>query len=346
MTASVATLALLWGEPADASTLAPRVNALFYTLLGASAFLVLVLVVLNLALLIRYRRGSPAKRGPLPFNALKVEAGWIAATTLIFLGFFVWGAWVYLDQERPPAGAYEINVIGRQWMWDIRHPNGRREFDELHVPVNTPVRLLLSSEDVIHSFFVPAFRVKQDAVPGKIVSAWFEATRPGTYHLFCTQYCGTEHANMTGRVVVMEPADYAQWLAGGNQVANLPLRGRELFVRYGCAGCHGPASIVHAPPLEGVYGRPQPLNGGGFARADDAYLRDSILQPAKDVAAGYPNVMPSFQGVISEGELLELIAYLKSLAAAEPPASAAPNSSLTTDRVLGGTPSPDPTSRP
>ncbi len=313
-------LALLFGSPGDASTLAPRVDALFYALLGASALLVFLLVALNLTLLIRYRRGSPAKRGPLPFNTLKVEAGWISATLAIFLGFFFWGAWVYLDQERPPPGAYEINVTGRQWMWDIRHPNGRREFDELHVPVNTPIRLLLSSEDVIHSFFVPAFRVKQDAVPGKIVSAWFEATRAGSYHLFCTQYCGTAHANMTGRIVVMEPGDYARWLASGNRISNLPLRGRELFIRYGCAGCHAPNSQVHAPPLEGVYGHLQPIENQQFIRADDAYLRDSILLPAQHVVAGYPNVMPSFQGVIPEGDLLDLLAYLKSIGATRSPA--------------------------
>jgi cytochrome c oxidase subunit 2 len=323
MTFGGAILAVLFGSPGEASSLAPRVDALFYALCGASGFLVFVLVALNLTLLIRYRRGSSARRGPLPFNPLKVEAGWISATLAVFLGFFFWGAWVYLDQERPPRGAYEIQVTGRQWMWDIRHPNGRREFDELHVPVNTPVRLLLSSEDVIHSFFVPAFRVKQDAVPGKTVSAWFEATRTGAYQIFCTQYCGTAHASMTGRVVVMEPDAYAQWLAGGNQVANLPIRGRELFLRYGCAGCHAPASQIHAPLLEGVHGRLQPIENRQFIRADDAYLRDSILQPAKHIVAGYENIMPSFQGVIPEGDLLDLIAYLKSLGPAQPPSDRA-----------------------
>ena len=314
-------LALLFGGPPDASTLAPRVDTLFYALLGASALLVGLLVVLNLTLLIRYRRGSPAKRGPLPFNALKVEFGWIGGTLVVFLGFFAWGAWIYLDQERPPRDAYAISVIGRQWMWDVRHPNGRREFDELHVPAHTPVRLLLSSEDVIHSFFVPAFRVKQDAVPGKTVSAWFTATKAGEYPLFCTQYCGTAHANMIGRVVVMTPDAYARWLAEGNPVADLATRGRELFTRYGCAGCHAPNAAVHAPLLEGVYGRLQPVENGQFIRADEAYLRDSILLPNQHVVAGYQNVMPSFAGVIPEGDLLALIAYLKSIADA-PPADA------------------------
>jgi cytochrome c oxidase subunit 2 len=318
MTLGAQPLALLLGQLSDASTLAPRVNALFWALCGVSALLIFILVALNLTFLIRYRRGSPAPRGPLPFSTMKIEAGWISATLAVFLGFFFWGASVYLDQERVPANAYVINVTGRQWMWDIRHPNGRREFDELHVPVSTPVRLLLSSEDVIHSFFVPAFRMKQDAVPGKQVSAWFEATQPGSYALFCTQYCGTAHASMTGRVVVMEPDRYAQWLAGGNQVSNIPIRGRDLFIRHGCAGCHSANSIVHAPPLEGVYGRLQPVENGQFVQADDAYLRDSILQPGQHIVAGYANVMPSFQGVIPEGDLLDLIAYLKSLGAAAP----------------------------
>lgn len=306
-------LALLAATPADASTLAPRVNMLFYTLCGISVLLVVVLGILNVVLLIRYRRGSPAKRGPLPFNSMKLEAGWISATLAIFLGLFFWGAWIYLDQVHPPSGAYEINVIGRQWMWDVRHPNGRREFNEIHVPVNTPVRVLLSSEDVIHSFFVPAFRVKQDAVPGRVVSTWFEATQPGTYHLFCTQYCGTEHANMIGRVIVMPADSYAQWLSTGTQLNALSSRGRDLFIQYGCAGCHAPNAQVHAPLLEGIYGQLQPVENQQFVRADDSYLRDSILLPAQHVVAGYPNVMPSYQGVIPEGDLLDLLAYLKSL---------------------------------
>jgi cytochrome c oxidase subunit II len=200
-------------------------------------------------------------------------------------------------------------------MWDIRHPNGRREFDQLHIPIHTPIRLLLSSEDVIHSFFVPAFRVKQDAVPGKTVSAWFEATKTGTYHLFCTQYCGTEHSGMVGEVIAMTPEAYAQWLATGNAVATLPTRGRALFVRYGCSGCHAPSSPIHAPPLEGVYNSLQPVENRQFVRADLKYLRDSILIPDQHIVAGYQNIMPSFKGVIPESDLLELVSYLESLGA-------------------------------
>jgi cytochrome c oxidase subunit 2 len=253
-----------------------------------------------------------------------VESFWIAATTVGFLGFFYWGASIYLDLERTPADAYEINVVGRQWMWDVRHPNGRREFDELHVPVNQPIRLVLSSEDVIHSFFVPSFRIKQDVVPGKIVSLWFNATKAGSYRLFCTQFCGTKHEEMGGQVVVMSPEDYAQWLERGNISGSAATRGRELYTRYGCNGCHDQPSFIHAPSLANVYQQRVPLQDGRIVRADDQYLRDSILQPEKDIVAGYQPIMPSFQGVIPEGDLLELLSYLRSLS---PPPAAGSSSS-------------------
>jgi cytochrome c oxidase subunit 2 len=212
-------------------------------------------------------------------------------------------------------------------MWDVRHPNGRREFNEIHVPVGRDIELLLSSEDVIHSLFLPAFRVKQDVVPGKTVATWFQATRPGVFHLFCTQFCGTEHAAMVGQVVAQKPEDYAAWLDAGNTDGDVVDRGRALFVKYGCSGCHSTGSTVHAPRLEGVYQTLIPLEGGAMVRADDAYLRDSILQPNKQIAAGFPGIMPSFQGVIPEGELLDLIAYLKTSRTDRPAAGTLPNPS-------------------
>jgi len=302
----------------EASSIAPRVDGAFGGLLLASVILVVGLVALNGTFLIRFRRGSSAPRPPLKLKEWKVEAGWIVATTLAFLGFFFWGAGIYLDENRAPADADEIHVVGRQWMWDIRQPNGRREFDELHVPVGRPVRLLMSSEDVIHSFYVPAFRLKQDVVPGKVVSLWFQATRPGAYHLFCAEYCGTKHSAMGGRVVAMAPEDYAAWLAAGNTGGDLAARGRRLFTQYGCAGCHTPGATVHAPPLEGLYGRMVVVENGQFVRADERYLHDSILLPHQHVAAGYPDIMPSFKGVMSEGELLEIVSYLKSIGAEAP----------------------------
>ncbi|HTL66051.1 MAG TPA: cytochrome c oxidase subunit II [Lacunisphaera sp.] len=299
--------------------MAPRVDLIFWTILGVSAVVVGGLAFANLYFLIRYRRNSPAPRPPLRIKTAWLESAWITATTVIFLGFFFWGASVYLFAERPPAGALTIAVTGRQWMWDIRHENGRREFNELHVPLGEDVRLVLTSEDVIHSFFVPAFRLKQDAVPGRRVSAWFRATKSGTYHIFCAEYCGTAHSGMVGDVVVLPPARYAEWLERGNAMEDLTQRGRRLFLRYNCSGCHDQPAAVHAPVLTELYGAMVPTSDGRMLRADDAYLRDSILWPQKDVVAGYEPLMPSFQNVIPESDLLDLIAYLKSLPGRQPP---------------------------
>jgi cytochrome c oxidase subunit 2 len=299
--------------PHRASTLAPRVDLVFWALVGVTAILVLGLVIANLYFLIRYRRGSDAPRPPLRIKTWHIEATWITATTVGFLGFFFWGARLYLSEERPPANALEINVTARQWMWDIRHPNGRREFNEIHVPLGQDVRLVMSSEDVIHSFFVPAFRVKQDVVPGKQVSTWFKATETGTFHLFCAEYCGTAHSGMVGDVVVMPAEQYAEWLSRGNSIENLAQRGRRLFVRYNCSGCHDQPAAVHAPPLTELFGTMVPTRDGRMVRADEQYIRDSILQPEKDIVAGYEPLMPSFQNVIPESDVLDLISYLKSL---------------------------------
>jgi cytochrome c oxidase subunit 2 len=296
-----------------ASTVAPRVDGIFAVLLVFSVVLVVGLVAANLYFLIRYREQSDAPRPKLKISTAKLETGWIAATTVVFVGFFFLGARVYLDEERPSAAALQIQVTGRQWMWDVRHPNGRREFDELHVPAGQEVRLAMTSEDVIHSFFVPAFRLKQDVVPGKPVTLSFNATQPGRYHLFCAEFCGTKHSGMTGEVVVMAPEEYLRWLNSGNVVDDLAMRGRALFVKYNCCGCHDQPAAVHAPPLGQLAGGIVPLRDNRFVTADDAYLRDSILQPAKDVVAGYDPIMPSYQGVIPDADLLDLIAYLKSL---------------------------------
>lgn len=300
--------------PERASTLAPKVDSVFWTLVGVTVVLVVGLAVANLYFLIRYRRGSNAPRPPLKIKTAHIETTWISATTIGFVGFFFWGAHVYLDEERPPADAIEIQLTARQWMWDIRHENGRREFNELHVPLGEDVRLAMTSEDVIHSFFVPAFRLKQDVVPGKQVSTWFCATKTGTFHLFCAEYCGTVHSGMVGDVVVMPPQTYAEWLARGNTMEDLVQRGRRLFTRYNCSGCHDQPAAVHAPPLDQVYGSLVPTADGRMVRADELYLRDSILRPEKDIVAGYQPLMPAFQNVIPETDLLDLIAYLKWLA--------------------------------
>ncbi len=305
--------------PSSASSVSGRVDALYFGLIGISGFLILLLFGLNLTFLIRYRKGSSAPRPPLRISQTKFEALWISVTTVVFLGIFFWGGWVYLEDSRVPPGAHPISVVARQWMWDIRHPNGRREFDTLHVPLNQVVQLRMNSEDVIHSFYVPAFRLKADVVPGKQVSLWFKPTKLGHFHLFCAEYCGTKHSGMVGEVIVQNPEDYADWLAAGTPGESPVNRGRQLFLQHGCSGCHDPSSPIHAPLLQGIYGRMVPLSDGTLVRADDQYIRDSILQPKRQVAAGFNPIMPSFDGVLSENDLLDLMTYLKSLRNAAPP---------------------------
>jgi cytochrome c oxidase subunit 2 len=305
------------GRLPPASSFAPGVDHIVDGLLAASFAVVGILTVLTVFILVRYRRGSSAYRGPVQTENWKIEAAWTTFTTLVFLSFFVAGARTYLEMHRMPAGMEEITVVGRQWMWDVRYPDGRREFNALHVRLGTPVRLLLSSEDVIHSFFVPAFRLKQDLVPGKVVDAWFKPTRAGTYLLYCAQYCGTAHSEMTGKVVVLGPEEFAAWQAGkgtatGDRLA-AAVRGRSLFLKFGCGQCHGGAIPGRAPALAGVYQSLVRLQDGRVVRADDLYLHDSILLAPKYVVAGYDLRMPAYAGIIGEAEALDLVTYLKTL---------------------------------
>ncbi len=295
--------------PEAASTVAGDVDALYLFLIGVSTFFTLLICVLIVTFAVRYRKGSPAKRENPPVNRF-MEFAWAAVPFLLTMVMFVWGAVVYFDMQTPPPGAIEIDVVGKQWMWRIQHRNGRTEINELHVPVNQPVRLKMISEDVIHSFFVPSFRVKQDVLPGYYTSLWFEATRAGTYHLFCAEYCGTEHALMRGSIIVMEQADYANWLAGETGDP-LEVVGQRLFDRYRCGSCHMPDGKGTGPSLGGLFGRMVPLKEGGPVVADEQYLRDSILNPAKQVVRGYQPQMPIYE--FSEVQVLQLLAYLRSL---------------------------------
>jgi cytochrome c oxidase subunit 2 len=304
--------------PEQASTLAPRVDALYFFLLVVAAFFTTLIAALILYFSIKYRRGNTTvdrtqsqERG----HAVVMEVTWIVIPFLIAMVIFVWGAWLFFTEYRPPAGALEIQVVAKQWMWKFQHPDGHREINTLHVPLGKPVRLSMISEDVIHSFYVPAFRVKRDVLPGRYSSCWFEATRTGEFHLFCAEYCGTNHSQMTGRVVVVEPADYQAWLAGG--LANEPPAdtGKRLFEDLRCITCHVPTgTAIRCPPLENLYGRPVQLATGQSVTADDDYLRESILRPGAKLVAGYQPVMPSFDGQVNEEQLIQLISYIKSLA--------------------------------
>jgi cytochrome c oxidase subunit 2 len=305
--------------PPQASTSAHEVDALYFALTLISLFFMAAIFLPILFFCIKYRRGSPADRSNPSTGSNLIEFGWTTLPTLMGLALFSWGAVDYFRIERRPANAIDVQIVGKQWMWKIQHAEGKREINELHIPVDQTVALTLTSQDVIHSFFVPAFRMKQDVVPGKYTSEWFKATRTGEYHIFCSQYCGTQHAQMIGRVVVMHPQAYERWLKSGEPTESIALAGQRLFRDRGCSGCHAPNSQFHAPLLEGLYGKPVPLSDGTVVTADDQYLRDSILLPGKQIAAGYQNIMPSFSGHMSEEEIMTLIAYLKSIGNENPP---------------------------
>jgi cytochrome c oxidase subunit II len=299
--------------PVQASTHAGEVDALYLALVGLTAFFFLLIAGLETYFAVKYRRRSPHEYPRQILGSIGLELVWTFIPLLIAMGFFVWGAKVYFQLYTPPREALEIYGIGKQWMWKFQHPEGVREINELHVPVGRRVKVILTSEDVIHSFYVPAFRIKTDVLPGarRYTMAWFEATKPGRYHLFCTEYCGTDHSGMIGWVEVMEPQAYQTWLSGGSG-ATPAVAGGNLFQSLGCVTCHQPNGQGRGPSLVGVFGRPETLNNGQKVTADENYLRESILQPQAKIVAGYEAIMPTFQGLVSEEQLLQLIAYIKS----------------------------------
>jgi len=301
--------------PPQASTTAASVDHLFWALTLLSAALMLIIFGPMIYFLFKYRRGKTADRSLVTAPTMKIEITWTVIPLLIVIGIFVWASDIYYSMAHVPQRAVEIHVIGKQWMWKVQHPEGNREINELHVPVGQDIKLVMASEDVIHSFFLPAFRIKQDVLPGRYRSEWFHATRPGTYHLFCAEYCGTSHSRMVGNLVVMTPAEFANWLSIGKPANTLAQEGERLFRELGCSGCHMGSQQIRAPRLEGLYGKPVALQGGQIVRADEKYIRDSILLPNLQVTAGYEPLMPTFTGHITEEELLQLIAYIKTLGA-------------------------------
>jgi cytochrome c oxidase subunit 2 len=310
--------------PNAATEHARNVDWLFLCLILISAFYLALIFGPMTFFIFKFRRGKKADRSPIRIKTWKIEILWTVIPFLMMMGIFAWAADLYYQVERPPANALEAFVVGKQWMWKIEHVEGNREINELHVPLGQSVKLTMTSEDVIHSFYIPAFRVKQDVVPGRYVTEWFHPTRVGTYHLFCAEYCGANHSLMGGNVIVMKPEDYAAWLTAGAPRDSLAAAGEQLFRNLGCSGCHMGNSVIHAPRLEGVYGGPVPLDTGQIVTADDQYIRDSILLPASQIAAGYSNAMPTFQGHVSEEQVLGLIAYIRSLANKKPPENTVP----------------------
>jgi len=299
--------------PDQASTIAPEVDHLLYFLLGVTVFFTLLIFGAIFVFAVRYRRRSEQEVPHSTHTGMTLEIIWSVIPFGLTMIMFTWGASIFFKESRPPDGAMEIYAVGKQWMWKLEHLEGRREINELHIPVGRPIRLTMTSEDVIHSFFVPAFRTKSDVVPGRYSTTWFEATKTGKYHLFCAEYCGTRHSGMIGWVYVMEPQDYQAWLSGGTGGGSLADAGEKLFIELGCVNCHKPDSSGRCPSLVGVFGTEVALAGGGRVKADEAYIRESILQPAAKVVATYQPIMPTFQGVVTEEGILELVEYVKRL---------------------------------
>jgi cytochrome c oxidase subunit II len=301
------------GELEKASTVAGPVDELFLGLVAVSAFFSGLIFLLIFVFAVRYRRRPGRTVGEPVRERWTLEAAWIIVPLGLTIAFFAAGASLYVDTLRPPSESLEIGVVGRRWMWKVQHPEGPSEINELHVPRGRPVTLTLTSEDVIHSFYIPAFRVKRDALPGRYQRIWFEATRTGSYRLFCAEYCGTAHSRMIGRVVVMEPSDYQRWLEGERGGEPLASPGAVLLERLGCRTCHPPGGGPKGPALEGLYGRRVKLRDGE-ATADEAYLRESIVEPSQRITAGYEPIMPSYRGQVSEEDLLRIVTHLKGLA--------------------------------
>jgi cytochrome c oxidase subunit 2 len=299
--------------PPRASSVALEMDLLYLFIVAVSAFFTVLVAFLVVFFAAKYHRRHPNEVGADIHGSLALELTWTVIPLVLALIMFVWGADLYYRLARPPRDAMDIFVVGKQWMWKVQHPEGVREINELHVPVGRPVRITLGSEDVLHDYFIPAFRVKMDAVPGKWTTMWFTATQKGEYHIFCAEYCGTKHSSMIGRVVAMEPQDYEVWLAGGKSVGSPVQSGERLFTELACITCHKPDATGRGPVLTAVFGSQVALADGRTVVADEQYLRESIMQPAAKVVRGYQPTMPTFQGMVSEENLMRLVAYIKSL---------------------------------
>jgi cytochrome c oxidase subunit 2 len=306
--------------PEQASTLAPRVDNLYFFITSVSAFFALVVTVLIIIFAIKYRRRHVDEIGAPIHGSLALELIWTGIPFILAMVMFVWGASVYFAIARPPDETLDIYAVGKQWMWKFQHREGQREINTLHVPVNTPVRMVITSEDVLHDLYLPAFRVKMDAIPGRYTQLWFTATKLGTYHLFCAEYCGTKHSGMIGSVTVMPLDEYQTWLSGGPTEGTLAQVGEKLFTQLACVTCHAAGDQQRGPVLNGLFGSQVKLANGETVTANNDYIRESILNPQAKIVAGFPPIMPTFQGQVSEEQLLALTEYIKSL----PPGRSAP----------------------
>src|SRR6201993_3154291 len=298
--------------PPEASAISPYMDAFYFFLVAISAVGMIAVIILVFGFSIIYRQEKSPVDTQIEGSTL-LEATWTIIPLALFMICFVWGALLYFRIYNPPTNAMNIYVVGKQWMWKAEHPGGQHEIDSLHVPTGRPIQLTLISQDVFHSFSIPAFRVKREVIPGRYQTVWFTATQPGTYHLFCTQYCGTLHSEMIGEVTAMSPDDYQAWLAGSTSGSSLAQNGERLFASLGCNACHSGEASARGPNLAEVYGAKVQLQNGSYVQVDDAFLRDSILNPTMHTMAGYAPIMPTYQGQISEEGLIDLVEYHKKL---------------------------------
>jgi cytochrome c oxidase subunit 2 len=305
--------------PPSASTLSGKVDALYFYLVGVTIFFTLLIWGVLSFFVIKYRRRNPYEI-PRPIaGSLKLETMWSVIPFIIAMTMFAWGAQVFFQQWRPPANAVEIYVVGKQWMWKIQHTTGQREINQLHVPVGRKIKLIMTTEDVIHDFFIPAFRIKADVVPGRYTTLWFEATKPGQYHLFCAEYCGMNHSGMIGSVVAMEPPEFETWLSGSSGQQSPAVAGQQIYETLGCVSCHGAGGEGgRGPALRGIFGKQVFLANGQSINADEAYIRESIVNPQAKLVSGFGPIMPTFQGQVSEEQLLQILAFIKSLQSETP----------------------------
>jgi len=298
--------------PEQASSVAGQVDALYFFCIAITAFFTVLVAGLIAFFAIKYRRRSEHEVPPDTTESPLLEITWIVIPLGISMLMFLWGTKVFFTLSTPPKESMDIYVTGKQWMWKLQHVDGQREINQLHIPVGKPVKLIMTSEDVIHSFYVPAFRVKGDVLPGSYTKIWFEATKPGRYHLFCAEYCGTKHSGMIGEVIAMDPREYQEWLHGYGE-GGLASNGQKLFQTLACNTCHSPTSLEHGPNLEGLYNKQVQLQSGGTITADESYIRESILDPNAKITQGFQPQMPTYKGVLSEEQVLQLIAYIKTV---------------------------------
>ena len=308
--------------PEQASTLAADVDALYFFIVAVTAFFGILVTIVVLAFAMKYRTADPRAVGQHIHGSIPLELAWSIIPFGITLVIFVWSANVFFDLQRPPDQSLEIYATAKQWMWKFQHLDGQAEINELHVPAGRPIKITFTSEDVLHSMSFPAFRVKADAIPGRYSTLWFNATQVGEHHLFCAEYCGTSHSGMVGRVVVMEPSAYQAWLTGVDGGGTLVSRGERLFSELACNTCHLEDGRGRGPSLADRFGASEALVTGATVSVDEAYVRESILTPQAKIVAGYQPLMPTFQGLVSEENVMALIEYVKSLQTARPAAPA------------------------